>query len=182
MCFLQKKWKKSVKFGLGKRSNISLPRIGGSHPVPSLSRETGYSNVLANCVWLFPLSFKSLGCQMSMTGFIYGDEDEADNALLDQGLGGRWHPGWHLHSTLPIIYPSHLQPFSQGRFSQSNICNFRYFSRIVESDFRHQNFSAKSLRNAISWKPKCFLSMELESGLKVVQLKNCVPSPWEAGF
>ena len=46
MCFLQKKWKKSVKFGLGKRSNISLPHIGGSHPVPSLSRETGYSNVL----------------------------------------------------------------------------------------------------------------------------------------
>ena len=37
MCFLQKKWKKSVKFGLGKRSNISLPRIGGYHPVPSLS-------------------------------------------------------------------------------------------------------------------------------------------------
>ena len=29
--------KKSVKFGLGGRSNISLPRIGGSHPVPSLS-------------------------------------------------------------------------------------------------------------------------------------------------
>ena len=46
ICFLQKKRKKSVKFGLGKRSNISLPRIGGSHPVPSLSRETGYSNVL----------------------------------------------------------------------------------------------------------------------------------------
>ena len=47
MCFLQKKWKKSVKFGLGKRLNISLPRIGGYHPVPSLSRETGYSNVLS---------------------------------------------------------------------------------------------------------------------------------------
>ena len=44
--FCKKKLKKSVKFGLGKRSNISLPRIGGSHPVPSLSRETGYSNVL----------------------------------------------------------------------------------------------------------------------------------------
>ena len=37
MCFLQKNWKKSVKFGLGGRSNISLPHIGGSHPVPSLS-------------------------------------------------------------------------------------------------------------------------------------------------
>ena len=35
MCFSKKKWKKSVKFGLGGRSNISLPRIGGSHPVPS---------------------------------------------------------------------------------------------------------------------------------------------------
>ena len=29
--------KKSVKFGLGGRSNILLPRIRGSHPVPSLS-------------------------------------------------------------------------------------------------------------------------------------------------
>ena len=37
MCFLKKTGKKSVKFGLGGRSNISLPRIGGSHPVPSLS-------------------------------------------------------------------------------------------------------------------------------------------------
>ena len=37
MCFLQKKWKNSVKFGLSSRSNISLPRIGGHHPVPSLS-------------------------------------------------------------------------------------------------------------------------------------------------
>ena len=37
MCFLQKNWTKSVKFGLGGRSNISLPHIGGSHPVPSLS-------------------------------------------------------------------------------------------------------------------------------------------------
>ena len=50
MCFLQKKFKKSVKFGLGVRSNISLPRIGGSHPVPSLSllltERRGYSNVL----------------------------------------------------------------------------------------------------------------------------------------
>ena len=50
MCFLQKNWKKSVKFGLGGRSNISLPRIGGSHPVPSLSllstERRGYSNVL----------------------------------------------------------------------------------------------------------------------------------------
>ena len=36
-CFLEKTEKKSVKFGLGGRSNISLPRIGGSHPVPSLS-------------------------------------------------------------------------------------------------------------------------------------------------
>ena len=32
-----KRMKKSVKFGLGKRSNILLPRIGGSHHVPSLS-------------------------------------------------------------------------------------------------------------------------------------------------
>ena len=37
MSFLQKKWKNSVKFGLSSRSNISLPRIGGHHPVPSLS-------------------------------------------------------------------------------------------------------------------------------------------------
>ena len=48
--FCKKKWKKSVKFGLGGRSNISLPRIGGSHPVPSLSllltERRGYSNVL----------------------------------------------------------------------------------------------------------------------------------------
>ena len=36
MCFLKKIEKKSVKFGLGGRSNISLPHIGGSHPVPSL--------------------------------------------------------------------------------------------------------------------------------------------------
>ena len=35
--FWKKLKKKSVKFGLGGRSNISLPRIGGSHPVPSLS-------------------------------------------------------------------------------------------------------------------------------------------------
>ena len=52
MCFLQKKLKKSVKFGLGGRSNISLPRIGGSHPVPSLSllltERRGYSNVLGD--------------------------------------------------------------------------------------------------------------------------------------
>ena len=52
MCFLQKNWKKSVKFGLGGRSNISLPRIGGSHPVPSLSllltERRGYSNVLCS--------------------------------------------------------------------------------------------------------------------------------------
>ena len=49
MCFLQKKWKNSVKFGLSSRSNISLPRIGGHHPVPSLSslqQRDGYSNVL----------------------------------------------------------------------------------------------------------------------------------------
>ena len=37
MCFLQKVWKKSVKFGLCSCSKISLPHIGGSHPVPSLS-------------------------------------------------------------------------------------------------------------------------------------------------
>ena len=36
-CALCKKMKKSVKFGLGKRSNILLPRIGGYHPVSSLS-------------------------------------------------------------------------------------------------------------------------------------------------
>ena len=52
MCFLQKEIKKSVKFGLGGRSNISLPRIGGSHPVPSLSllstERRGYSNVLVD--------------------------------------------------------------------------------------------------------------------------------------
>jgi len=51
-CFLEKTEKKSVKFGLGGRSNISLPRIGGSHPVPSLSllstERRGYSNVLDN--------------------------------------------------------------------------------------------------------------------------------------
>ena len=35
--FFAKKWKNSVKFGLSSRSNISLPRTGGHHPVPSLS-------------------------------------------------------------------------------------------------------------------------------------------------
>ena len=34
--FCKKVETKSVKFGLGGRSNISLPHIGGSHPVPSL--------------------------------------------------------------------------------------------------------------------------------------------------
>ena len=34
MCFFEEK---SAKFGLGVRSNILLPHIGGSHPVPSLS-------------------------------------------------------------------------------------------------------------------------------------------------
>jgi len=37
MSFLQKKNVFFVKCGLGSRSNILLPRIGGSHPVPSLS-------------------------------------------------------------------------------------------------------------------------------------------------
>ena len=48
--FAKKKMiKKPVKFGLGSHSNISLPRIGDSHSVPSLSllsTETGYSDVL----------------------------------------------------------------------------------------------------------------------------------------
>ena len=61
--FMQIKWKNSVKIGLSSRSNILLPRIGGYHPVPSLSilsterlgtamsqhrinRVTGNSNVL----------------------------------------------------------------------------------------------------------------------------------------
>ena len=35
--FCKKKWNFFVKCGLGSRSNILLPRIGGSHPVPSLS-------------------------------------------------------------------------------------------------------------------------------------------------
>ena len=35
--FCKKKWKQSVKFGLCSCSNILLPHIGGSHPVPSLS-------------------------------------------------------------------------------------------------------------------------------------------------
>ena len=34
MCFFEEK---SAKFGLGVRSNILLPHIGGSHPIPSLS-------------------------------------------------------------------------------------------------------------------------------------------------
>ena len=69
MSFLQKKWKNSVKFGLSSRSNISLPRIGGHHPVPSLSILSTESLVVGTAMyyWSFrpkimPNSDKSKTC------------------------------------------------------------------------------------------------------------------------
>ena len=69
--------KKSVKFGLGGRSNISLPRIGGSHPVPSLSllltERRGYSNVLASFSLVLIIHWSSHKCGHKRKTFcIYG--------------------------------------------------------------------------------------------------------------
>ena len=90
MCFLQKKWKNSVKFGLSSRSNISLPRIGGYHPVPSLSilsterlgtamyYPEGTSDYQSSCVTLNP--------RRSSAGFWH----QCNPLVLGSPLQWRW--------------------------------------------------------------------------------------------
>ena len=88
MYFLQKKWKFFVKCGLGSRSNILLPRIGGSHPVPSLSllltERRGYSNVLASFSLVLIIHWSSHKCGHKRKTFcIYGKTSHVLRCILE---------------------------------------------------------------------------------------------------
>ena len=123
MCFLQKNWKKSVKFGLGGRSNISLPHIGGSHPVPSLSllstERRGTAMYYANADSL-------THSVTSITSRASGDANNNNNNYPYVAAVATWTPG-RLLNVHNSHFPSKLFRCKHDLGLESKVSPFKSF-------------------------------------------------------